>query len=114
MEVGGRDVVRSGEFVAGNFRPYVNRPGEYDKIWWMPLHGAAGARGLEVEATPLDGPGKARSFSFSAVASHGNGTFYPSEVPLPKDRTWRLVATSGPDWDCFVVEMPSPQAGSVS
>jgi hypothetical protein len=111
VEVGGRDVVRSGGFVAGNFRPYRHEPGEYDKIWWMPLHPDR-MTGLTVRASLLDGPSVTHEFSFPTGASNGNGSFYPSEIPLPRGGTWRLTATSGPDWGCFIVDLPNRQARS--
>ncbi len=100
------DVVRSGEFVAGNFRPFIRSWSDLErgKIWWAPLHQES-MKGLKVEAIPLVNEGKQRTYSFPDRASNSNGAFYPSEMDLSAAGYWRLVATSGPDWGCFDLDV---------
>ena len=98
--------IRSGDFVAGNFPLYVREwsPNtENTKIWWQPLH-TDKMPGLTVRATLLDNPSISRTYRFSRVGYAGDA-FYPSHDPLPRSGTWRLVATAGPDWGCFEVEV---------
>lgn len=106
VEVGDEVAVRSGEFVAGSFRTYVDfwKPNpKYGKLWWAPLHlGEYDPNPeLTVRTVRLDKPSTARAYRFSDVGAIDNAIFYPSSIPLPTRGTWRLVATSGADWGCF-------------
>jgi hypothetical protein len=103
--VGEHAILRSGEFVAGDFRAYragwrPNLPADQGKLWWAPLHTDA-MPGLTLYATSLDDPAVSQVYRFTTPAANANGPFYPSAVPLPQPGRWRLVATAGPDWGCF-------------
>lgn len=102
VEVGNDDIVRSGQFVAGNFRPFVRawpNP-ERGKIWWAPLHQSE-MDVVKIQAILSGKPDATRAFSSSMIGSNSSGSFYPSVIELPNEGVWRLVATSGPDWGCF-------------
>lgn len=96
--------LRSGEFVAGNFRGYIEqwKPNlQQGKLWWVPLHSQS-MRSLTVKAILLDDPKVSRTYGQSLVAEGEDGTLgYATNIPLPTHGTWRLVVTSGPDWGCF-------------
>jgi hypothetical protein len=100
--------VRSGEFIAGPFALYASewksQQGNFGKLWWIPLHTNA-FPGLTVRAVLLDDPSIRRVFSESIVGHGSGGAFYPSTVVLPTPGRWLLVATSGPDWGCFVLTL---------
>jgi len=108
VDVERHEIVRSGEFVAGDFRRYIdqwrpNMPSNEGKIWWVPLHQDK-MGGLKVRAFSLDDSTVNRMYYFPMAASSREGRqFYPSGIPLPTAGRWRLVATSGPDWGCFDV-----------
>lgn len=107
VDVGDDDIVRSGEFVAGNFRPYIKNwktDGQYDKIWWVPLHQGR-MQSLTVKVTSSGGGRNNHTHRFSDLAGNEDGAFYPSEIPIPENGNWRLVATSGPDWGCFELDL---------
>lgn len=113
MAVGTDEDVRSGGFVAGNFRLYQEhrKPGvaedeNFGKLYWVPLHPHE-MRGLTVEAVRLTGEPLARTYRLSLVATAipSGDRFYPSGVVLPEPGTWRLTAASGPDLGCFEVTL---------
>ena len=110
VDVGNDTDVRSGEFVAGNFREYVRQwepdmPDGRGKLYWIPLHPDK-MRSLTVRAILLDHPTITETYHFNVIGWTENGPFYPSGIPLPRAGTWRLVATSGPDWGCFELTLP--------
>lgn len=111
---------RSGEFVTGNFWTYLQEwPDDRDwgKLYWIPLH-AAEAENITIRATllndaagiPLEEPQhrtvKVAGVSFSDESA--STRFFASQVKLPESGTWMLVATSGPDWGCFLLTLPEP------
>jgi hypothetical protein len=99
--------LRSGEFVAGSFAAYIEEwrrdPG-FGKLWWFPLH-TREMPGLTIRAILLDDPAVTRVFNAPFTAFNATGTFYPSSVMLPVAGRWMLIATSGPDWGCFVLQL---------
>ncbi|HEX8229636.1 MAG TPA: hypothetical protein VF826_10035 [Chloroflexia bacterium] len=108
VDVAKDDIVRSGEFIAGNFQLFIEqwRPNLTEregKIWWIPLHQDQ-MPGLTVKLIRFEDLTTIFQVrNFPTVGSTGVGSFYPSGVPLPSAGRWRLVATSGPDWGCFDV-----------
>lgn len=98
------DMIRSGEFVAGNFRVYIEQwkpDSKLGKLWWNPLHSEA-MKSLTVRAIPLENPSSVRTFGQSWIVEGEDGTRgYATNIPLPTRGTWRLIATTGPDWGCF-------------
>ena len=118
---------RSGDFVAGSFDVYLEeRPKDfiYSKLWWSPAYNRPDLlAGVTVRAVRLNSPAAESSmevFSFDQVAwvleSHEatptplpEGVhpdyFYPSGLELPTGGHWMLVATMGPNWGCFVIEL---------
>jgi hypothetical protein len=99
--------LRSGEFVAGSFATYIEEwrrdPG-FGKLWWFPLH-TREMPGLTIRAILLDDPDVTRVYSAPYPAFNSTGTFYPSSVVLPVVGRWMLIATAGPDWGCFVLQL---------
>jgi hypothetical protein len=61
--------------------------------------------GLKVEAVSLDKTKDNHTYRFIDLAHGGNGAFYPRGIPLSAGKSWRLVATSGPDWGCFELSL---------
>ena len=100
--------IRSGEFVAGNLGSFTKHWGtaaETGKVWWKPLHTLdISESGLTVRATLLDDPAITRVYHNDGIG-YGSGRFYPSLISLPRHGRWMLVATSGPDWGCFIVTL---------
>ena len=101
--------VRSGEFIAGPFNH-----GRTGKMWWVPLHTPgsplypAGINSLVVRATRLDQTVESIAFSYSHLAwteGPGRVTFFPSDLYPPTEGRWMLVATSGPNWGCFIWDL---------
>lgn len=117
-KTGGLGAIRSGQFVAGPFPAYVGgwNPRADLKLWFAPLH-TRRMPGLEVKATLLGEPGKAlvvrrTGFAWGDQRAPRDSAraidtrFYPGTMRLPGAGTWRLVASSGPDWGCFEVKLP--------
>ena len=117
---------RSGDFVAGHFDVFLEeRPKNprYSKLWWSPVHNRPDLlAGVTVRAVRLDELEDARStrvFHFEIVAwpesPDATSTplpkdeypdyFYPSGLELPSGGHWMLVATMGPNWGCFVIDL---------
>ncbi|MCA9720835.1 MAG: GNAT family N-acetyltransferase, partial [Gemmatimonadetes bacterium] len=109
-----RDVVRSGDFVAGPFAWYneVWHQG-YGKMWWQPSEMPPVAPTLIVRATRLDAPAEGRVYETSEVAQPSGPResawtrirFYPTGIRLPTVGRWLLVATAGNNWGCVVHEV---------
>jgi hypothetical protein len=104
---------RSGEFVvSGEIGALmVAREG---KVSWTPFHDPASAHAtLLVRGSRLDHPGITSRFVSAnyALPATANGSvtrdhaFYPSSFSLPSPGRWLLVATSGDDWGCFIVNV---------
>jgi hypothetical protein len=109
---------RSGDFVVGAEIIQGLQAGGEAKVFWVPLHDPASRNAtLLVRSVRLDQPaitsrfvGKDYAFPMKEQRSpikdsavdreHG---FYPSGFSLPSAGRWLLIATSGPDWGCFIV-----------
>jgi len=108
VEVGNHTNVRSGEFVAGNFRAakesfanVVKEPNAV-KVYWVPLHVAMMPK-LTVREIHVGHPHAVRTTTWRQVGANPGVVFYPSAMPVPVAGTWRLVASAGPNRGCFVV-----------
>lgn len=114
-------LVRSGEFVIAGQFDFANglRAGRANRISWAPLFNAAVMPPLLIEGRNLSGSDSIRTRVVS-VAQVGNyfprdrakaapsGTheyFYPSSISLPSRGSWMLVATSGPNWGCVILNV---------
>ena len=111
VEVGNHGNVRSGGFVAGNFRSdietfasVVKQPKEV-KIYWIPLH-VGTMPALTVLEVHVGFPHTIRTTVWREVAANPGVVFYPSATPVPVPGTWRLTASAGPNRGCFVVTFP--------
>lgn len=117
----GRGPLRSGEFVIGG---ELSGPASQDllkrvapKIWWSPLHHGA-EMDLLIRARRVGQGGEYRFHSVTvASGSHGPSLelpeeqrdyFFPSAIEFLHSGKWLVVATSGSDWGCFILTMPSP------
>jgi len=107
-----RDVVRSGDFIAGPFAWYNDAWHQgTGKMWCQPSEMPPEAPTLIVRATRLDAPAEGRVFETSDVAQpSGPGDsawtrirFYPTGIRLLTVGRWLLVATAGNNWGCVVV-----------
>jgi hypothetical protein len=108
VEVGNYSDVRSGGFVAGNFRfdrenfASVFKPVKEVKIYWIPLH-VGTMPTLTVRETHVGFPDTTLTATWRDVAANPGVVFYPSATPIPVSGTWRLMASAGPNRGCFVV-----------
>jgi hypothetical protein len=108
VEVGNHGDVRSGGFVAGNFRSArenfasVFKQLKEVKIYWVPLH-VGTMPTLTVRETHVGFPHTIRTTTWRGVAANPGVVFYPSATPIPVPGTWRLMASAGPNRGCFVV-----------
>jgi hypothetical protein len=109
---------RSGEFVVGGEIIQGLKAGMGAKVFWVPLHDPASRNAtLIVRSVRLDSPSITSHFVTNkyafpmkeqrypikdSVADREHG-FYPSGFSLPSAGRWLFVATSGPDWGCFIV-----------
>jgi hypothetical protein len=108
VETKGSDVARSGEWVAGPFEQHPNIWHQsLGKIWWVPLHKGAGVSStLVVRATRLDGPAPKLAYEVEERTRSENGDeFFPSGIRVPTVGRWMLVATNGPNWGCFLMDL---------
>jgi VWFA-related protein len=105
VEVESYREARSGDFVAGNFAEYpgLNRLGS---LSWTPAHVPTERQPLTIRFARLDRPGPGSRAVFVARAEMESGqVFFPSRVNLPTPGRWMLVATSGPNWGCFILDL---------
>jgi hypothetical protein len=104
--VGADRQIHSGEFLiggeVGSGANWFPAPGREAKIWWAPRHPAEGDT-LVVRARLIDGAPADTSRFVSANWVVNSAWFYASGYMLPSHGRWLLVATSGPDWGCFVL-----------
>jgi hypothetical protein len=102
--------VQSGEFIIGGELSGIPSvvPRRTRKIWWAPVHPAPSFR-LVVRGQLLGSPGDTVRYVSSdwARAIPSGVRFYPSGFVVPKAGRWLLVATSGPDWGCFILNVMS-------
>ena len=105
---GSSNTVRSGDFVIGGD---VNgaASGREVKIWWEPKHPAA-SFSLVVRGARLDPVVDTLRYVNSEWAVAGSPRvgltgpiFYASGIAFPSPGQWLVIATSGPDWGCFVL-----------
>jgi len=96
-------LVRSGDFVAGDFVEYRRQwrpdlgPG-LGKLFWLPARPRPNAA-LTVTATAA---GRTETYSAGSLVTNDAGqAMYPSGIPLPADGTWKLVVQAGDGWGCF-------------
>jgi hypothetical protein len=114
--VDGREVgpALSGEFtIGGNLSGSVAmRAGRQGKVWWAPLRQAADMPPLLVRGRSLTTPSDTVWYASSSVAYSGGTTlgplvdrkyFFPSGIAIPRPGRWLLIATSGPNWGCFIL-----------
>jgi hypothetical protein len=99
----GAPLVRSGDFVAGDFVDYrkqwkPNLGPDEGKIFWVPAHPQPAA---ELTITATSAGGQVVTYAAGALADSDSGPLYPSGVPLPADGTWTLLARAGDNWGCF-------------
>ncbi len=118
----GAHSVRSGEFtIGGQLGDYLYptsalHAGHRGKIWWRPDLAKA-EMSLEVRGRSLTNPQDTLRFNSATVAwpvGEGVGRsvppklrdyFFPSGIVVPKPGRWLLVATSGANWGCFIVNV---------
>jgi hypothetical protein len=120
--------IRTGDFTIGAQIGMLTagRPG---KIWWNPAHDPSfGGNGLLVRAALLGASALAGdtvrlselgygwpSLGPSPTGAQPQGgapeptvikqAFFPSSVALPKPGIWLVVATSGSDWGCLLLDV---------
>jgi hypothetical protein len=101
---------RSGEFItrtvfAGR---YGLRAGKGSKVLWMPLHDPGSHRvPLLIRAARLEHPADTVRLTFSASARgvRSREFGFPSTVRFPASGRSLLVATTGKDWGCFLLDV---------
>jgi hypothetical protein len=99
----GVTLVRSGDFVAGDFAVYRQQwkpnlgPG-LGKIFWVPANPQPTAA-LTITATSADG--RHITYKAGSLSESDAGPVYPSGIPLPTTGTWKLLAQAGDSWGCF-------------
>jgi hypothetical protein len=102
--------MRSGEFLVGGELGGAVSAREI-KVWWEPMHPAT-SFALVVRGTRLSPAGDSVRYLNEGWAIGGSPAtgavgpvFYASGIRIPSPGRWLLVATSGPDWGCFVVDV---------
>ena len=100
---GDATLVRSGDFIAGDFVEYRRQwhpdlGPDLGKLFWLPARPQLNAA-LTVTATS---GGRTETYSAGSLATNDAGqAMYPSGIPLPAAGTWKLVAQAGDGWGCF-------------
>lgn len=106
---------RSGEFILrgyfGRTGPMGNLIGRARKYMWEPLHNPyvyPTRRGLLVRGVRIGHPSDTLRLAVARAAYPGTRqkyteAGYPSGFRFPAAGEWLMVATSGPDWGCFVL-----------
>lgn len=114
VEASGMGPVRSGEFIIGGElggRPAI-LPRVPAKIWWAPLHNGERMDSLVIVGERLSSPMHMRlalgtvAFPMSpgqSIPSADREYFFPSGTIIPDWGRWLLIASSGPNWGCFIV-----------
>ena len=103
--------LRSGEFIVRGAREF--EAGKDHKVFWIPLHGSPSSKPpLVVRAARVDSAADSVRLRVDGLA---RGQFragplygYPSLVSFPSAGRWLVVATSGGDWGCFVLDVKPP------
>ena len=101
--------LRSGEFViGGNIGGSEAWHGEV-KIWWEPMHPAE-SFSLVVRGVSLTTPGDTLRYTSTnwviggrPPADWSGPVFFASGLVIPSTGRWLVIATSGPDWGCFIL-----------
>lgn len=93
--------VRSGDFVIGG---NIESPAGLRKVWWTPSHPSV-AFSLVVRVRRIDSPPDSARLSMSdwAVSIPSGGFFYATGFNWPTFGHLMVIATSGPDWGCFLL-----------
>ncbi|MGW3793644.1 hypothetical protein ACWD8I_21110 [Micromonospora arida] len=100
---GDATLVRSGDFIAGDFVEYRRQwhpelGPDLGKLFWLPARPQLNAA-LTVTATS---GGRTETYSAGSLTTNDAGqAMYPSGIPLPAAGTWKLVAQAGDGWGCF-------------
>ena len=108
--------VSSGEFtIGGNLGGVAAvRAGRPRKIWWAPRLAARDMPPLLVRGRSLTNPRDTLRFTSAKVAWQAvpggppmpeteRKYFFPSGITIPHSGRWLLIATSGPNWGCFIL-----------
>jgi hypothetical protein len=101
---------RSGEFVVRTIftGPYGLRAGKGSKVLWMPVHDPGPQRvSLRIRAVRLGNRPDSLELTLPRVARSVRGSEfgYPSTVRFPTAGQWLVVATTGDDWGCFLLDV---------
>lgn len=110
--------VRSGEFVIGGNLggSRAMTAGRGGKVWWAPLHDALDMPPLVVRGRNLTSPGDTVHYTTPDVAwpvapgaafpvpDATREYFFPSGISLPTRGRWLVIATSGSNWGCFIIQ----------
>ncbi|HLJ18561.1 MAG TPA: hypothetical protein VKU84_00100 [Stellaceae bacterium] len=104
--------LRSGEVIARtHFTGWWGlRADKQSKIAWFPLHAPARhsldpRASILIRAARLGDPGDTLRQTISGLTRGG----FPSLVQLRAPGPWLVVATSGSDWGCFVLDVADPK-----
>ncbi len=106
---------RSGEFTIGGNLAGTSAmiAGHTGKVWWAPLHHARNMPPLVVRGRSVTTGDTVRFASANVAWPVGPGLvrvpeaerkyFFPSGITIPTAGRWLLIATSGPNWGCFIL-----------
>ena len=115
--------LRSGDIIvrsrlSGRWGPHARRG---HKILWMPLHGpadtstrvsfaewrmkAAEHPPLRIRAVRVGHPADSLRQTVSRLTGGPRQFGFPSEVTFPTAGQWLVVASSGDDWGCFLLDV---------
>jgi hypothetical protein len=111
---------RSGEFtIGGNLGGgAAMRAGRPGKVWWSPLYATRDMPPLLVRGRSLTNPQDTVRFTSANVAwpvtpgappipEAERKYFFPSGITIPTPGRWLVIATSGPNWGCFILSVVS-------
>jgi hypothetical protein len=107
------NVARSGDFLAGPFT-HGDPQALGRKIWWEPAYvSPTTPASLTVSAVRIDTVGAARVYVGFTLSRASNPEtrvrsatqFYPGGIRFPSRGRWMLVATAGPNWGCYTLEV---------
>jgi hypothetical protein len=108
VRAGSGNLVRSGGILIGG---EISGPpaGREVKIWWEPMHPAE-SFSLVVRGAKLGPASDTLRYANAGWAVGGSPKvgltgpiFYASGIAFPSAGQWLLIATSGPDWGCFLL-----------
>jgi len=118
---------KSGEFtIGGQISPvFPLTAGRMGKIWWSPIHNSKDMPPLIIRGRNLTTMKDTVRLTMTNIGQPARGGrrvpeseriyFFPSGTTLPTPGRWLIIATSGPNWGCFVltVKAASPVHFSV-